>query len=398
MKTRLKFALLICLAIVLCFNLAVMGCPTPEPKSITPAKGLVNEKVTATIDGAWFHRSVTVKLSKEGQPDISGIIIKRTASRIICTFDLSNAAIGSWDVVVTSKGSFTKKLRNGYIKSGFTVVYPAPTATAVSPEEGENNDTYTLDITGTEFRKGAAVKLVKSGQKDIVAENVNVESATSITCDVDLSNAKTDKYDVVVMNDDNQFATLKEAFAITQAQEEEPAIDENATEDTEPALDDDQGTEAVEDQGTEATDEDQAVDADQATEDETPDPNSLLKPIFFDYDQYAIRQDQTDQLENDIAVLKENESMVVVLGGHADERGTAQYNIQLSALRAEAIKNYLIDKGVDPSQITNYAYGKDHPAKNGHDESAWSFNRRVDISLWDSAPSKDDAVVDEVNQ
>ena len=84
---------------------------------------------------------------------------------------------------------------------------------------------------------------------------------------------------------------------------------------------------------------------------------------------------------------------MILLGGHADERGTREYNLELSEKRAEAIKEFLLTKGIDSSKITIYAYGKDYPIKKGHDESSWWYNRRVDILVWESPPTKEQGLI-----
>ncbi len=121
--------------------------------------------------------------------------------------------------------------------------------------------------------------------------------------------------------------------------------------------------------------------------------NKQLKPIFFDFDQFEIRPDQIPVLEENVKILNENPGLYILLGGHTDERGTREYNRKLSEKRAEAIKQFLVEKGIDSSQISVYAYGEDHPVKKGHDESSWSYNRRVDILVWESPPDREQGLI-----
>ena len=86
----------------------------------------------------------------------------------------------------------------------------------------------------------------------------------------------------------------------------------------------------------------------------------------------------TQQLE----ILTEDDSPIVI-EGHADERGTREYNIGLGARRANEVRNYLLSKGIEYERMTTISYGKDKPAVEGHDESAWSKNRRAVIYLED---------------
>jgi len=89
-----------------------------------------------------------------------------------------------------------------------------------------------------------------------------------------------------------------------------------------------------------------------------------------------------------LAHLEKNSKLFILLGGHADERGTREYNLDLSAKRGEAIKRYLLEKGISPEKFVIYSYGKDYPLKKGHDESSWWENRRVDVMVWEARPRK----------
>jgi peptidoglycan-associated lipoprotein len=101
-----------------------------------------------------------------------------------------------------------------------------------------------------------------------------------------------------------------------------------------------------------------------------------LKDAFFDYNRYEIRQDQRDTLEKDAAWLRQNPTVQITVEGHCDERGTAQYNMALGQQRAQAVKDYLVQLGIDPSRIQIISYGNERPFVIGHDEEAWAQNRR----------------------
>ena len=99
--------------------------------------------------------------------------------------------------------------------------------------------------------------------------------------------------------------------------------------------------------------------------------------VFFDYDQYNVdAQDQTT-LQTQSQWLQRNPAVRVTLEGHADERGTRDYNIALGERRANAAKNYLASLGVDPSRIQVISYGKERPAEIGSTEEAYAKNRRA---------------------
>lgn len=77
--------------------------------------------------------------------------------------------------------------------------------------------------------------------------------------------------------------------------------------------------------------------------------------------------------------LIKNPAAATVLEGHADERGTREYNIALGERRANAVRQLMIAYGVSPQQIRTLSYGEERPAVDGHDESAYALNRRVEI-------------------
>jgi len=101
-----------------------------------------------------------------------------------------------------------------------------------------------------------------------------------------------------------------------------------------------------------------------------------LKDVFFDYDQATIRDDQKAALNDNVGWLKGNTGAKVLLEGHCDERGTAEYNLALGERRAKTVKDYLIAAGVAADRVSIISYGKERPFVLGHDESAWKWNRR----------------------
>ncbi len=101
-----------------------------------------------------------------------------------------------------------------------------------------------------------------------------------------------------------------------------------------------------------------------------------LKDVFFDFDQAAIRADGRGVLSSDATWLTRWPSVKIMVEGHCDERGTQQYNMALGEKRAEAVKEYLETLGVPEARIQIVSYGKERPFATGHDETAWSQNRR----------------------
>ena len=99
--------------------------------------------------------------------------------------------------------------------------------------------------------------------------------------------------------------------------------------------------------------------------------------ILFETDSYALDDDDRSVLDTQVAWLVANRSVRVTIEGHCDERGTREYNLALGDRRANAAKNYLAARGVDPSRMSVISYGKERPEALGSDESAWAQNRRA---------------------
>lgn len=99
--------------------------------------------------------------------------------------------------------------------------------------------------------------------------------------------------------------------------------------------------------------------------------------VFFDYNSDLLTAESQATLERQAEWLKEYVKVSITIEGHADERGTREYNIALGERRASTAKNYLVSLGINSSRIAIVSYGKERPAVVGHDESAWSQNRRA---------------------
>jgi len=111
------------------------------------------------------------------------------------------------------------------------------------------------------------------------------------------------------------------------------------------------------------------------------DPQSALsiRIIYFEYNSNEIRSEYRSAIEAHAAYLSQNPSTTITLEGHADERGSREYNLALGESRAKAVKQQLLILGASSSQIRLVSYGEERPAVDGHDESSWQQNRRVEI-------------------
>ncbi len=138
----------------------------------------------------------------------------------------------------------------------------------------------------------------------------------------------------------------------------------------------DQGT-GVEGEGTTYG----AEDAQPSGLAELDDPNSPLyvRVIYFEYDSSEIQAQYRPTVEAHAAFLARNPGISVTLEGHADERGSREYNLALGERRAESVKQQMIVLGATASQIRVVSYGEERPAVDGHDEASWGQNRRVEF-------------------
>lgn len=117
---------------------------------------------------------------------------------------------------------------------------------------------------------------------------------------------------------------------------------------------------------------------------ESENPMSIrveLRDVFFEYDSWRITQEGTQALTHDSEWLSGNPMRSLTVEGHCDQRGTQSYNLVLGKKRAEAVRSYLVDLGVTPSQIKVVSYGKERPFCMGTNESCYQLNRRGHLTL-----------------
>ena len=111
------------------------------------------------------------------------------------------------------------------------------------------------------------------------------------------------------------------------------------------------------------------------------DPQSPLsvRIIYFEYDSTQISSDYRSTIEAHSLYLQQNPSTYITLEGHADERGSREYNLALGEGRAKADKQQMLLLGATSNQIRLVSYGEERPANDGHDDMSWQQNRRVEI-------------------
>jgi peptidoglycan-associated lipoprotein len=108
-----------------------------------------------------------------------------------------------------------------------------------------------------------------------------------------------------------------------------------------------------------------------------PSLRSALRDINFQFDQYALTDDAKATLDDLGQALKASPQFLLTIEGHADERGTVEYNLALAEQRAQAAKAYLVALGIDASRVETISRGETQPLDAGHDELAWAINRRA---------------------
>jgi len=115
------------------------------------------------------------------------------------------------------------------------------------------------------------------------------------------------------------------------------------------------------------------------------DPDNLLsqRVIYFDYDRAAIRPEYMVLINTHAKLLSKYPNLKMRLEGHADERGSREYNVALSAARSQSVKNIMVAQGPGGNQMRTIGFGEEIPIVRGHNSSSWQKNRRVEIKYDD---------------
>jgi len=196
---------------------------SPTVSGIAPSAGQNDAPITITaITGTGFQPGATVALLKGGETDIPGtVILVSNSTSIGCSFDITGAVTGSWDVKVTNSDG-----QSSILPAAFTVQNPAPTLNSIEPDNGFNSGPVSVtNLSGTGFLPGVIVALTKTGEPDIPATMVNVITPQMINCSVDLTGAEPGLWSIVVTNPDTQSAVLTDSFAVAYPPPSADAID-----------------------------------------------------------------------------------------------------------------------------------------------------------------------------
>ena len=108
-------------------------------------------------------------------------------------------------------------------------------------------------------------------------------------------------------------------------------------------------------------------------------PIPAARTVYFDFDKSEVKEEGRVVVDSHSGYLKGNRGAKVVLEGHCDERGSREYNVGLGERRSQAVRRLMLFQGVSDNQLETVSYGEERPAVVGHNEAAWSKNRRVEI-------------------
>lgn len=197
---------------------------------------------------------------------------------------------------------------------------------AVRPAQGRTDEPTRITISGSGFDSGAKVFI-----GDMAARNVAVDGSKTLAATVPEGMAP-NEYVVTVRNPDGKEATLPRGFRIIEA------VDNTVK-------------------------------------------DCSVETIYFDFDDSTLNDASRMSLQTSVDCLKARNVGRVRVEGHADERGSTDYNLALGQRRAESVRSYLGKFGYSSSNVTTISYGEERPADPGTSEASWAHNRRVEIVI-----------------
>ncbi len=389
----------------------------PKIQSLSVTKAFNNGPLHLVITGKRFDQFTTTKLTKEGVPDIIATDFVITKTTIDCTFDLLDQPVGNWSLVVTNNWSSGKKSRSAILKNALIIDFAAPEISSIFPKDiyFRNASFIQAKILGANYREGVKVKLVGPDGQIINGVQLRILADTQINCAFNLTGQPIGSYELIVTNVDGKSATLKNYFKIKEADPDPPIIkkfkpvqEHTTIQEMKPVVPETPSPTvpappSIIDQASNPTplpitQSEVKPTAGVSNIASSPRPslkpiaetNQKLRSIFFDLNKFDIRDSELPSLEHDLTVIENNPGFLIVICGYADERGTNEYNLKLSQKRADTIRQFLAVNGITAKMIV-FRYGKETPGRTDHAEDQWQQNRRVDISLWDKQPTREQA-------
>ena len=176
-------------------------------------------------------------------------------------------------------------------------------------------------------------------------------------------------------------ATLVACGGATGTVEETVTETTESTEATDSATASGTGDDSVTSAGTTVagTGDDDSSEGIQGHPLDDPQGDLAARTIYFEFDSSEVPETERSTIEAHGRYLAEHSGAQIILEGHADERGSREYNIALGEQRAEAVRRLMTIYGAASQQIRTISYGEERPAVDGHDESAWRLNRRAEV-------------------
>lgn len=107
--------------------------------------------------------------------------------------------------------------------------------------------------------------------------------------------------------------------------------------------------------------------------------NVKFEPVYFDYDSSQVKPSERSKIEPVADYLRSNAPKKLIIEGHCDERGSAEYNLALGERRALAVRSYLVGLGIDGARVQTSSFGEERPAAQGTGEAVWRLNRRAEF-------------------
>jgi len=107
--------------------------------------------------------------------------------------------------------------------------------------------------------------------------------------------------------------------------------------------------------------------------------NVKFEPVYFDYDSSQVKTSERAKIEAVADYLRANAAKKLIIEGHCDERGSAEYNLALGERRALAVRSYLVGLGIDAARMQTSSFGEERPAAQGTGEAVWRLNRRAEF-------------------
>jgi len=102
--------------------------------------------------------------------------------------------------------------------------------------------------------------------------------------------------------------------------------------------------------------------------------------VYFEFDKFNLNNKSLQTLKSAVAAMKDNPSIKITISGHADERGTREYNLALGQRRSEAVRDYFAVNGISSNRIMVKSFGEERPLSSGSDETSYAKNRRAEIN------------------